>query len=219
MVGGATFTKRRDAKSAIASLLAFKFSTRHQRMLTRRVANVAQGQRTRTDCCMKETDRKRKVKGALGRARTHSPFLRQQLERFPGIEAALAAGGLDRALDQARAQALGHEVSAALRRERSAFALALGIGDLAGLLTFEQVTAELSELADRSLQQAIAAAIAERTPGEDAIGFAAIALGKLGGHELNYSSDVDLVLLYDPAKLPRRAREEAGQAALRVAQR
>src|SRR4030095_7619921 len=44
-------------------------------------------------------------------------------------------------------------------------------------------------------------------------------LGKLGGHELNYSSDVDLIFLYDPTTLPRREREEPGQAALRVSQR
>ena len=33
-------------------------------------------------------------------------------------------------------------------------------------------------------------------------------MGKLGSHELNYSSDVDLLLLFDPATLPCRARED-----------
>lgn len=142
-----------------------------------------------------------------------------QLERFPEIAAALEAGELDRAIGLAGGEGLDREVSAALRRERSALALALGIGDLAGLLTFERVTGELSSLADRTLDRAISAALTERTPGEEARGFAAVALGKLGGHELNYSSDVDLIFLYDPAQLPRRPREEPGQAALRVAQR
>ena len=38
----------------------------------------------------------------------------------------------------------------------AAYALALGIGDLAGLLPLERVTAELSHLADRSLERALA---------------------------------------------------------------
>jgi len=168
---------------------------------------------------MNETQSKRSVNGALARARAHSPFLRMQLERFPEIAAHLARGDVAAALDVARAQGEAADPMAALRRERTGHALALGLADLAGLLTLEQVTAELSALADRSLERAIAAAIAERTPGEVAAGFAAIALGKLGGAELNYSSDVDLIFVYDPAKLPRRPREAPDQAALRVAQR
>ena len=98
-------------------------------------------------------------------------------------------------------------------------ALALAVGDLAGALPLERVMGELSQLAERSLQRALALAVAERTPGEPVRGFAVIGLGKLGGHELNYSSDVDLILLYDPAEVPRRPREEPAQAALRIAQR
>ena len=50
-------------------------------------------------------------------------------------------------------------------------------------------------------------------------GFAILGLGKLGGRELNYSSDVDLIFLYDPETLPRKPREEPDQAALRIGQR
>ncbi|MFX9004139.1 hypothetical protein ABTN42_21670, partial [Acinetobacter baumannii] len=46
---------------------------------------------------------------------------------------------------------------------------------------------------------------------------AAIALGKHGAGELNYSSDIDPILLYDPARLPRRERDDPGEAADRVA--
>jgi glutamate-ammonia-ligase adenylyltransferase len=81
------------------------------------------------------------------------------------------------------------------------------------------VFSELSDLADRSIERAITTAIAERTPGETSRGFAAVALGKLGGRELNYSSDVDLIFLFDPATMPRRAREEPAQAAVRIGQR
>jgi glutamate-ammonia-ligase adenylyltransferase len=44
-------------------------------------------------------------------------------------------------------------------------------------------------------------------------------MGKLGSHELNYSSDVDLLLLFDPATLPRRDRDEPGEAAVRIGRR
>src|SRR4028118_1472463 len=44
-------------------------------------------------------------------------------------------------------------------------------------------------------------------------GLAVLALGKLGSRELNYSSDVDLILLFDPDTLPRRSRDGAGGAA------
>ena len=168
---------------------------------------------------MDETHRQRKVKDALERARLNSLFLRQQLDRFPEIAAELEAGALDSALSLADLQGEDREVSASLRRRRSAFALALGIGDLAGAFDLEQVTRTLSDVADRSLNEAIESAIEERTPGEAAKGFCAIALGKLGGQELNYSSDVDLLFLFDPETLPHRAREEKGQAALRIAQR
>src|SRR5688572_16044190 len=168
---------------------------------------------------MNETQARSAMDRAIARAQAHSPFLRMQLERFPDIAAQLAGGDLDAALRTARAQGGTSGAMAAIRRERSGFALALGIGDLAGMLPLEQVTAELSALAERSLERALASIFAERTPDEPARGFAVIALGKLGGHELNYSSDVDLIFLYDPETLPRRAREDAGQAALRIGQR
>src|SRR5687768_9693709 len=116
------------------------------------------------------------VNDALARARAGSPFLRLQLELFPEITAFLAAGDFAAALAAARGEGEAQDVAAALRRERSGHALALGIGDLAGALPLERVMAELSALAERSLQRALALAIAERTPGEPVRGFAVIGL-------------------------------------------
>ena len=56
-------------------------------------------------------------------------------------------------------------------------------------------------------------------PDAEPRGFAAIALGKQGSRELNYSSDIDPILLFDPATLPRRAREEPEEAAVRIGAR
>lgn len=169
---------------------------------------------------MDETLSESNLKGAIERARACSPFLRLQLETMPVVAAALCRGSLEEALEAARDEgAQAAEVMTALRRERSGFALALAIGDLAGLLSFEQVTGTLSDLADRTLERAVTAAMLERTPGEEPRGFAVIALGKHGSRELNYSSDVDLQFLFDPATLPCRPREEPGQAAVRIGQR
>jgi len=158
-----------------------------------------------------------KLNEAIGRARAHSPFLAMQLELLPQVAEKIGEGDLAAALAAARCE--DGEVMASVRRERSGHALALGIADLAGIITLGELVLFLSDLADRLIARALAAAVEERTPGEEPRGFAILGLGKLGGRELNYSSDVDLIFLYDPETLPRRAREEAEQAALRIGQR
>lgn len=110
-------------------------------------------------------------------------------------------------------------LEAQLRVKRHRLALAVALGDLSGELPLEQVTSLLSDFADSSMDAAVKAAIQERTPGEEARGFAVIAMGKLGSHELNYSSDVDLILLFDTATLPKRGRDDAGEAAVRIGRR
>ncbi|HZF93454.1 MAG TPA: bifunctional [glutamine synthetase] adenylyltransferase/[glutamine synthetase]-adenylyl-L-tyrosine phosphorylase [Allosphingosinicella sp.] len=169
---------------------------------------------------MKETQSKREVNRALDRARLHSPYLRQQLAARTAVAAALEAGSLDDAFAAARRE--GDDTPdpmAALRRERNGLSLALGIGDLSGILSLSDVVERLSALADRALDRAVRTAIAERTPGEEPRGFAVIAMGKLGSCELNYSSDVDVILLFNPATLPRRPREDVAEAAVRIGKR
>jgi len=160
------------------------------------------------------------IADAVARARQHSPFLRLQLDTQTAVAAALDAGSLQVALAVAAAPALvGIDLSASLRRERSGLALAAAIGDLAGLLSLEQIFVLLSDLADRSLERALAAAIEERTPGAGVDGFAIFALGKHGSRELNFSSDVDLLFLFDPARLAVKPREDVREAAVRIGQR
>ncbi|ODS97523.1 MAG: hypothetical protein ABS56_08845 [Lautropia sp. SCN 69-89] len=70
--------------------------------------------------------------------------------------------------------------------------------DLAGRLTVERVSDHLSELADRVLGLAIELVWATlRLRFRDTPRFAAVAYGRLGGKELGYTSDLDLVFLYD----------------------
>lgn len=148
-----------------------------------------------------------------------APFLKGLLRSRRDVLAAVAADGVDTAFAaaMARAATVGDDVMARLRRARGDIALIVALADLAGLWPLERVTAALSDFADSSIDIAIAAALAER--GAPNAGLAALALGKLGSHELNYSSDVDLILIHDPDVIPRRSHEEPGEAAVRIAKR
>jgi len=156
---------------------------------------------------------------ALARARDHAPFLARALDRQSDLAAMLARGQSAEALDWARARGNHEDVGVGLRRHRLALASVLAIGDLAGAFPLAKVMAELSQFADHALDTAIRTAITERTGETRADGMIALALGKQGAGELNYSSDIDPILLYDPATLPRRSSDDPGDAAQRYARR
>ncbi len=95
----------------------------------------------------------------------------------------------------------------AIRAFRHRETLRIAYGDFIGGLPVEIVTEQLSALADAILQAAVMVARRElslkrepplRSDGQEAR-FAVIALGKLGGAELNYSSDIDLLFVCDEA--------------------
>jgi glutamate-ammonia-ligase adenylyltransferase len=94
-------------------------------------------------------------------------------------------------------------VQRGLRRAKQNVALTLGLADLAGAITLEAATGALSRFADAAVQSALRFAIGEARRkgdwrgGADARGFILLAMGKLGAHELNYSSDIDLIALYE----------------------
>ncbi|WP_342773189.1 glutamine-synthetase adenylyltransferase [Alteraurantiacibacter aquimixticola] len=153
---------------------------------------------------------------ALRRARDHAPFLALAMKRLPHLAELLEQGRADEALALAKAVDEG-DLGKALRIERLGLALVLGVGDLAGHFPLARVTLELSQCADRALDKAITHVIARRVPDAEARGMTAIALGKQGAGELNYSSDIDPILLFDPETLPRREKDEPGEAAQRYA--
>jgi len=156
--------------------------------------------------------------GTLARAEAHSPFLSRAMGRLPDLVVLLAAGEGEAALAYARdAGAKEADPAIALRKEKLALALALGVGDLAGAFDLARVTGELTALADRALDTAITHAIRSRVPDAEPAGFVALALGKQGARELNYSSDIDPILIYDPQTLPRRPRDEPEEAAQHIA--
>src|SRR5437588_5458273 len=94
-----------------------------------------------------------------------------------------------------------------LRLAKRRVALIAAVAELCGVWSLERQMAALSRFAKaaigaavRHLLQAAAAggslAVDPRDP-ETGSGLIVLAMGKLGGEELNYSSDIDLVLLYD----------------------
>jgi [glutamine synthetase] adenylyltransferase / [glutamine synthetase]-adenylyl-L-tyrosine phosphorylase len=158
------------------------------------------------------------ISDAIGRAKAHSPFLAGLIERNADLMLLIEAGDFDGALTVALART-ADSVGTMLRVQRQGVALVTAIADLAGFWDLTRVTRILSDFADHALEAAIAAAIEERVAGAPNQGFAVIALGKHGGRELNYSSDIDPIFLFDPNTLPHRERDDVAEAAVRYGRR
>lgn len=82
-----------------------------------------------------------------------------------------------------------------LRRAHRKLLLRIGVKDLLGLKTIEETTFCLSALADAVVQLSLDLLLGEQTSSTNVL--TVVALGKLGGTELNYSSDIDLIYVCD----------------------
>ena len=103
-------------------------------------------------------------------------------------------------------------VAAAIRRFKRRETLRVAYGDLICGQALQTVTRQISYVADAIVEGALAAAVrrtANRLPAGGPGRFVVLALGKLGGAELNYSSDIDLVFLYDDGRGAGVARQQA----------
>jgi [glutamine synthetase] adenylyltransferase / [glutamine synthetase]-adenylyl-L-tyrosine phosphorylase len=93
-----------------------------------------------------------------------------------------------------------------LARFRRRQLLRIVVRDVLGIASLSDVTEEISNLADaildvtyRSIRRELGARHGEPRLAGGVCGFSIIALGKLGGKELNYSSDIDLMFVYQGA--------------------
>ena len=77
--------------------------------------------------------------------------------------------------------------------------LHLAARDLTGTLTVDETAAELADLAAAALEAALAIARSQMPPDSAPARLAVIAMGKCGGRELNYASDVDVIFVAAPA--------------------
>src|SRR5213592_3597769 len=116
-------------------------------------------------------------------------------------EVCLASRGYAEMLDELRSVAgdsIAAENFAALRVWKGREMTRIALRELANLAPLEETTAELSQIADICIRRICEHRNAEfqKRYGSPAAEFAILALGKLGGAELNHSSDVDLLFLY-----------------------
>ena len=163
------------------------------------------------------------VRQLLGATFSGSPYLASLALRDPANLAECVLRDPDQHLNEARkalATAIGEagsakDVMALLRRFKQRISLLVGLADLGGIWPTKTALQALSEAADTVLDQATAflyrkaretgqvASSAEDS--SHAPGYFVIAMGKLGAHELNYSSDIDIIVFYDADRAGLRA--------------
>lgn len=164
----------------------------------------------------------------------HSRFLAGLMARELATLHHLCTRGPDAAWDRIEADLAALDADTAtealmrgLRRVKRRAALVIGLCDVAGVWDLSRVTGCLSMLADRSLTLAARQALrgpvqrGHLTPPDperpDAgSGLIVLGMGKLGGGELNYSSDVDLIVFYDDETAPIRDPDDLQKTFVRV---
>lgn len=169
------------------------------------------------------------LRALLASTASCSPFLKDLMRREGDwLRAALSILPED-ALDQIMAELPPltlDQLPGGLRRAKRRVALLTALADLGGVWRLEAVTAALTHLADTAVDLSIKALVADeirrgKLPGttpDDAgtgAGMVALAMGKMGAGELNYSSDIDLVCLFDETRYGADA-PEARTAFIRV---
>ena len=130
--------------------------------------------------------------------------------------------------DSGREAATEEALGGVLRTAKGRVALLAAASETDGSWTTAQSTAALSDLADAALDAALdllmrhaaGRGLVEATSASAATsGLAIFALGKHGGRELNYSSDIDIVAFFDPRLVEMQDRGEATKIFSRIVQR
>jgi glutamate-ammonia-ligase adenylyltransferase len=155
-----------------------------------------------------------------------APMLVYWLADEEVLSKASTRAGLEHALQKQLARLAVKELKlVALRRFRRREMLRIGVRDLLRLADVSETTASLSDLAallidaayeivDADLRRQYGRPMHKNRQGKWLeTGFAVIGMGKLGGHELNYSSDVDLIYVYASHEGETRATAAKAMAA------
>ncbi len=183
----------------------------------------------RLEACLEE----QATRDLLAPVFAYSPFLAECLTADPALVADLRDKGAASIVEDelVRIDALPFDrnrLLPGLRRARRRIAAAVGLADLEGRFDLASVTSSLSRLADHATEAVLATFLAEAAKrGEiepvDAdrptldCGIFVVGMGKLGANELNYSSDIDLIVFFDPERIVYRGRETAMALAVRAA--
>lgn len=153
-----------------------------------------------------------------------SPYLAQLIRTNPGRLYRILQTDPDRLFDDLVAEVCNNvsgaddraSVMKALRKFKANVALLTGLADLGGVWPVMRVTDVLTECADVALQSAVVFLFRQAVRAGDWIetetdvqahdspashsGYIVLAMGKHGARELNYSSDIDLIIFFDPAR-------------------
>ena len=155
-----------------------------------------------------------------------SPFLSEALLAEPEVLGRLVRDGAEAAFGALLAEVEDLDVgdrarlALGLRRSRRRVALLVGLADLAGLWPLEGVTTALTRFADLAVGRVVDHLLGEAVrrgellvadPARPAAGsgLVVLAMGKHGAGELNYSSDIDLIVLFDEERFRYRGGESA----------
>ncbi|MBV7409908.1 glutamine-synthetase adenylyltransferase [Maritimibacter sp. DP1N21-5] len=161
------------------------------------------------------------LKGLIDR---EAEWLREALVMDP--DAAIADAFAIPGIEAGQGATLGSD----LRRAKRRVALFTALADLAGVWPLEKVTGALTDFAglatDLALKAEIGREIARgKLPGmtetdlPTAAGVVALAMGKMGAGELNYSSDIDLILVFDQDRYAPEDFDDARAILIRATRR
>ena len=168
----------------------------------------------------------------------HSPYLTGLILRDPSFFADLIEAGADttiaRVFDALPPAAPMPETAADLMRTlriaRARTALVAALADIAGTWPLARVTETLADIAEKTTDAAVRFWLAERAAAGHLVladpddpargsGFVVLGMGKLGARELNYSSDVDLIVLFEPDAIDYRGPASVYDLAIDITKR
>jgi glutamate-ammonia-ligase adenylyltransferase len=170
-----------------------------------------------------------------------SPYLSGLIKKFPAYFSLIISENPDDLLtallkevkDKSYSASSVDEVKSILRQSKSKIALLTGYNDVGGIWGLDNITFALSHFADLCLDISLVWLIHGRmergdlpwpdgepvAPNADLTlnsGFTILALGKLGGNELNYSSDIDIIPLFDEQKVVYTGRKSVGDCFVKI---
>ena len=166
----------------------------------------------------------------LGETVIHNPDLFYSLLRDRNLDRTFSREEFQESFARMRSRSFETDTAALLARFKRREYVRIMLRDVLGIATLAETTAEISALADVLIDEAlreVQTLLQHRfgTPQSiDAQGrvvdsrFAVLSLGKLGGNELNYSSDIDLLYIYDGGEEPPEAEISNREYFVRMAQ-
>jgi glutamate-ammonia-ligase adenylyltransferase len=166
----------------------------------------------------------------LGETLTHNPDLLQSFLRERNLDRSFSQEEFHEAWARFRSRSFENDISLLLARFRRREYVRIMLRDVLKIAPLAETTAEISALADVLIEEALREARSqllrhlEPPQHVDAEGresdtpFAVLSLGKLGGNELNYSSDVDLLYVFGDGQEPPGRKVSNREFFIRLAQ-